>query len=203
MSETRPEPDAAAARAERTFARLERLADKGLAMVEALPNDGAPQSADSYVKLARSLRLTATLEAKLAAPPSAPPSNTPSTTKAGKDAAADPYAALTTGRKGRARELLIDVADHEIPDPEEVDDIIDALDERLLCDDAYADVEALPLRDVVERLCDDLQLKPDWRRWTGDGWKANPPFFRPLCSPFRRPSRKVILQDLTAPVSRE
>ena len=41
----------------------------------------------------------------------------------------------------------------------------------------------------------DLTLKPDWRRWTGEGWKPNPPFWRPLCSHFATPSRSPILDD--------
>ena len=185
-------------RAERRLDRLERLSDKGLAMVEALPNDGAAESADSYVKLARSLRLSATLEAKLDGDLPVGPGGS-----GGRAAAPDPHAALTTGKRGRVRELVVDVADHEIPDPEEHDILTDALDERLLCDQAYDHIDDLPMRDIVERLCADLRLKPDWRRWAGDGWKPNPPFFRPLCSQFSAPSRTPVLQDLPDPTPRE
>ena len=97
-------------RAERRLDRLERLSDKGLAMVEALPNDGAAESADSYVKLARSLRLSATLEAKLDGDLPVGPGGS-----GGRAAAPDPYAALTTGKRGRVRELVVDVADHNDP----------------------------------------------------------------------------------------
>ena len=193
--------DRATARAERRLARLERLSDKGLAMAEALPEDGAPASAESFAKLSRAVRLTVTLEEKLDNALAArlageqPISQDARVRAAPPIKGVDPYATLLTGRRGRARELVVDVADHEIPDPDEHDILTDALDERLLCDQAYDHIEDLPLRDIVEHLCADLQLKPDWRRWSGEGWKPNPPFFRPLCSQFRQPSRRPVLDD--------
>ena len=193
--------DRATARAERRLARLERLSDKGLAMAEALPEDGAPASAESFAKLSRAVRLTVTLEEKLDNALAARLAGEPPISQDARVRAAppikgvDPYATLLTGRRGRARELVVDVADHEIPDPDEHDILTDALDERLLCDQAYDHIEDLPLRDIVEHLCADLQLKPDWRRWSGEGWKPNPPFFRPLCSQFRQPSRRPVLDD--------
>jgi hypothetical protein len=100
-----------------------------------------------------------------------------------------------TGRKGRARDLVADVVDRETPDPVEHDALLDALDERLIYDVAYGNLEDFPLRDVVEHLCRDLKLKPDWNRWVGDGWTPNPPFFRPRSSLFKAPSRAPILGD--------
>ncbi len=97
------------------------------------------------------------------------------------------------------RDLVREVIDRETPDAEDNDILVDALEERLLCDEAYDDIEALPTRDIVEHLCADLQLKPNWSRWTGEGWKPNPPFTRPLCSDFRTPSRRPILNDAPDP----
>jgi hypothetical protein len=198
MSSPLPAPDApepaidaaaAVARTERCLAMLERLAAKGLALAEAVAEDGSPESAESFAKLSRGVRLTIALIPKIEDGPR----------RRSRDANAepvDPYAPLKTGRKARVRGLLRDVIDRETPDPEDNDTLVDALEERLLCDEAYDDIEALPLRDIVERLCADLQLNPDWSLWTGDGWKPNPPFYRPLCSDFRTPSRKPILNDL-------
>lgn len=71
----------------------------------------------------------------------------------------------------------------------------EALEERLDEDEAYARIEDLPLREVVEQPCADLGIEPDWDRWTGDGWKADPFPRRPMSSPFARPSRRTILPD--------
>jgi hypothetical protein len=186
--------DPAVARTERCLAMLERLAEKGMAMVEAVPEDGMAQSADTFAKLSRAVRLTIALIPRIEEGPRA------RRAKAAADAEAiDPFAALKTGRKARVRELLRDVIDRETPDPEDNDTLVDALEERLLCDDAYDHIDDLPLRDIVERLCVDLELNPDWSRWTGEGWEPNPPFHRPLCSDFRTPSRRPILNDLPDP----
>jgi hypothetical protein len=200
-------PDPAVAEVQRDMARLDRLADKAMAMAEAVAPDGTKETANTFATLARAVRLTIALKAKLREGPRTPavttkgkaqsPSNAPGAETEAD--AIDPFAALKTGKKARVRELLRDVIDREIPDPEDNDILVDALDERLLCDEAYDTIEDLPLRDIVEHLCTDLQLHPKWDRWTGEGWKPNPPFYRPLCSDFKTPSQKPILNDAPDP----
>jgi hypothetical protein len=75
-------------------------------------------------------------------------------------------------------------------------DLLEALEERLNDDIVYIDVEDQPLREVVERLCGDLGLKPDWSRWTEDGWPEPDEFFktREPWSAFNRVSRKPVLR---------
>ena len=180
----------------------------------ALPEEGSPTSVDSMVKLSRGIRLTTILEAglhealalylvhgiakredpRVRARFAVAETAAKGTTSA-DDFPEDPYAELKTGAKARARELVVDVIDHEVPDPEDHDNFLDALDERLLYDDAYKDVESPAMRDVVEHLCGDLKLKPDWARWSGDGWTPKPAFHRPRCSFFTKPSSRAILQD--------
>ncbi len=212
MSMPHPAPDApqpaidpAAARTERCLVMLERLAEKGMALAEAVKEDGSKESDDSFAKRSRAVRLTIALIMRIQEGPrvrsasakARSPANDPGIEASSE--AVDPFAALKTGKKARVRELLRDVIDRETPDAEDNDTLVDALDERLLCDDAYDDIENMPLRDVVEHLCNDLQLHPKWYRWTGEGWKPNPPFYRPLCSPFKTPSRKPILDDAPDP----
>ena len=110
---------------------------------------------------------------------------------------------MRQGRRGVVRERMVDVIDRESPDPDEHEILTDTLDERLLWDPAYADLDDKPLRDIVEHLCADLKLKPDWKRWAGEGWKPSPPFFRPLCSPFHTRSAVPILDDDDDPDPRE
>jgi hypothetical protein len=186
-----PAPDRAAARTERCLDRLERLADKGVAMAEALPEDGAAESAESFAKLSRAVRLTITLITKTQEGP-----RRPKTDAGAESPRPDPYAPLRTGKKAEVRTLVRDVIDRETPDAKDNDVLVDALDERLLCDEAYFNIADLPLRDIVERLCADLQLNPDWSRWTGEGWKPDPPFNRRLCSGFKTPSRRPIFTEV-------
>ena len=161
--------------------------------------------ADTLATLSRIVRLTLTLEAKLedglgvrlageiAKREGAAAANL------GIPGGEDPFAPLKSGRKARVLDLVREAADREIADPEDHDILMDAVEERLLCDEAYANIDDLPLRDIVERLCADVKLQPDWRRWDKDGWKPNPPFTRPLCSDFAKPSRRPILADLAEP----
>jgi hypothetical protein len=72
------------------------------------------------------------------------------------------------------------------------------MDERLQEDEAYDDVRGQPFREVVQRLCTDIGLAPDWSDWTDDGWPEPPvggPEARPRWSPFRQPSPKPILKQ--------
>jgi hypothetical protein len=176
-----------------------------MALAEAVKEDGSKESDDSFAKRSRAVRLTIALIMRIQEGPRVRSANAEPRSQANDPAAAagaeaiDPFAALKTGKKARVRDLVRDVIDRETPDAEDNDILVDALDERLLCDDAYDDIEDVPLRDVVERLCADLQLHPKWYRWTGEGWKPNPPFHRPLCSPFKTPSRKPILNDAPDP----
>jgi hypothetical protein len=204
-----PQPaiDLSVARTQACLAMLERLAAKGLALAEAVKEDGSADSAAAFAKLSRAIRLTLILKARFEEGPReriagrAASAANPATERGAEpnSETADPYAALKTGRKAQVRELVREVIDRETPDAEENDILVDALEERLLCDEAYDDIEGLPPRDIVERLCADLELNPDWSRWTGEGWKPNPPFYRPLCSDFRTPSRRPILNDAPGP----
>ena len=226
-------PNLRVVHAENRLAKLRDLSDLGMDLArttvrKAIESAEAPASpggepprndrAEVFPKLSRDIRLTLTLEEKLENALCARlAGETPRAEKprAGGGRAnicaandADPagedfYAELKTGKKARVRELMVDVIDHEIPDPHERDDSVDALEERLLCDDAYENLEDLPLRDIVERLCADLKLRPDWKRWTGEGWKPNPPFWRPRGSCFTQPSRTRILTAAPEPISRD
>ena len=204
-----PEPaaDPKVGRSEVRITKMARLSDLGLDVAETVTTAaksgegaGVADAAEAFAKVSRAIRLTITLEAKLDDALSAYLAGEIAKVEARKaEAERDAYAPLKSGKKARARQLLRDVIDREIPDPEDHEVLCDALDERLLVDDAYDHIDDLPLRDIVEHLCKDLQLKPDWKRWTGEGWKPNPPFFRPLSSDFSISSRRPILADLAGP----
>jgi hypothetical protein len=71
--------------------------------------------------------------------------------------------------------------------------VFEALVERLDEGEDYRDLLERPLREIVERLCRDLDLSPDWSQWRDDGWAPgySPDRFR--FSPFNRPSRRPLL----------
>ncbi len=71
--------------------------------------------------------------------------------------------------------------------------LMEALEERFGEDEAYIDLEDRPLRQTVERLCEDLGLSPDWSRWVGADWVADAgPPKRSHWSVFNTPSRKPL-----------
>jgi hypothetical protein len=190
-ADPQPSVEDSAARAERHMLTLKRLTEKGMEVAEATPVDGTTASAETFAKVSRAIRLTIILEAKISADQDARragvvPRTEPAPVRAknknlapnrdndlDSDLGEAPYPSLHSGAKGLARGLTIEVLDREIPDPEEWDEAVEALDERLLYDAAYDTVDGVPLRDIVERLCADLDIKPDWTLWNGQGW-VNP-----------------------------
>ena len=89
----------------------------------------------------------------------------------------------------RVREIVKDAAERDIESWGDLEAFLDALDERLDDDEACADLENRPLREVVEGLCADLEFFPDWTKWTGTGWTPRTPYYRPPSSDFHQPSR--------------
>ena len=63
--------------------------------------------------------------------------------------------------------------------------------------ESESETESDDLLDALEeRLCGDLGLKPDWSRWTDDGWPEPDELLntRETWSPFNRVSRKPVLR---------
>jgi hypothetical protein len=92
--------------------------------------------------------------------------------------------------------LVFDAAKAEIDDHEAFGEVFEALVERMEEDEGYVDLRERPLREIVERLCRDLDLSPDWSQWRDDGWAPgySPARFR--FSPFNRPSRRPLNAEL-------
>jgi len=158
----------------------------------------APDPADTFARISRAIRLTLTLEAKTDEALRALRAGLPAEIKTRRVEAVR-RATVEAEKRGvvhraKVRRLVVDVVDREVESPDAHDDLTSALDERLEYDEAYADLERLPLCETVQKLCNDLQLTPDLRRWTGEGW-APEPFFRSKCSPFWRPGRKPLDDD--------
>jgi acyl-coenzyme A thioesterase PaaI-like protein len=165
------------------------------------PNYPAPMNDASamFVQVSRAVRLTLALEAKTDERLRALRAGLVVQREARRAEAVKRAAAAGEARHEAARNkvhlLVIRAIEAEARDDEDENDLYEALDERLDEDEAYDKLEDLPLREVVEQLCADLGIEPDWDRWEGDGWKADPFPCRSKLSQFRTPSRKKILPD--------
>jgi hypothetical protein len=157
-------------------------------------------AADDFAKLSRALRLTLDLTDRL--------EETLRRLRAGEASARVARRRDDEARASRARdarhaaardkvaEQVAMVVFSESESERDSDDLLDALEERLTDDVAYIGLEDEPLREVVERLCADLGLEPDWSRWTDDGWPEQPSEvfkIRRPWSPFSQVSRKPVL----------
>ncbi|MDB5482537.1 MAG: hypothetical protein JWO83_3590 [Caulobacteraceae bacterium] len=204
---------ASVARVEHRLRLVDELAEMAMKLARrvterALAEDPAPTkagdappdfAADHLAKLSRAVRLTLDLAGRL--------EETLRALRAGEIAVRAAHRQEGEARASRARmardaaardkvsEQVAMVIFSESESETESNDLLDALAERLSDDIVYIDVEDQPLREAVERLCGDLGLKPDWSRWTDDGWPEQDEFFntRERWSPFNRVSRKPVL----------
>jgi hypothetical protein len=156
------------------------------------PNSAGDPSA-GFARIARSLRLTLTLQARadeqLRALGAGVAAEAEARRVAARKRVADAAATESRGRRDKVERLVFEAAEREIEDEEAMESVLEALEERLDEDEAYWSLESLPLRETVEHLCADLELTPDWSQWEGEGWTPKPPFSRPKASIWARPSR--------------
>jgi hypothetical protein len=211
--------DTAVLRAERRLRMLEKLAQLEMELAEALQRQAIaaadptppaePDAAEAsgpgaapgtagdlsaaFARIARSLRLTLALQARAEEQLRA--------LLAGEAAKVEVRRAEVTRRateEARARSehhrneverLVCEAAEREVEDEQALKSVLEALEERLADDEAYWDLDQMPLPEAVERLCADLELTPDWSRWQGEGWTPRPPLSRSRFSVWSRPSR--------------
>ena len=209
-------PAPAVLRAERRLRLLAELADIGMELARALrpvapasPDgdrvdaDGAAAQtgqarggdpAEAFARLSRAIRLTLALEAKTDAGLRDLKAGIVRETHETQSVAAErrkvAAAKDAEAREEKIRDLVTEAAEAEVEDFDTLNELREALEERLDEDVAYLDRAERPLRETVERLCGDLALRPDWSRWEGEGWARTEPPARPRLSPFNQPSAK-------------
>jgi hypothetical protein len=162
--------------------------------------------AESFARLSRAVRLTLALEAKTEGELSAliaggmnRAAETPSVSGNDDDGG---YRILPrdhpSAYRNKIRDSVFDAIDREITDIYPAQDILNALYERLTEGERYDAFVHRPLREAVEAICEDLDLHPDWSRWTGDGWSPSPEHKGPQWSagwaPTYNPDRKRRLE---------
>jgi hypothetical protein len=145
-------------------------------------------------RISRSVRLTVALEARaeeqLRALLAGEAHKAEARRVAARDRAHAEAVAQSSHHRHEVERLVHEAAEREAEDEEALDSILEALEERLDHDEAYWDLDDMPVREAVERLCADLELTPDWSRWENEGWTPQaPPFSRFKFSIWSRPSR--------------
>jgi hypothetical protein len=201
MTSARPDldpvetPEPSVLRSERRLRLLQELSRIGMDLARALNRgvQGEADPAEAFARLSHAIRLTLALEGRVdealrALQAEVVLEREDRRAEALRRAAADAEGRRQAHRK-KVRKLVVEVIERESGEMQDFIDLEEALDERLEEDEAYDDLERLPLRETVEKLCADLQITPDWSRWVGDGWTPREPFFRASDSVFLRPSR--------------
>jgi hypothetical protein len=209
---------ASVARVERRLALLDQLAEMAMKMASrvaerALADDATPAgagkneappasgAADDLAKLSRALRITLDLAGRL--------EETLRTLRSGEAKLRETRrkdGELRAGRAvidrgeavtGRVIDQVSIAIRREAESEGDCCDLLEALEERLNDDVAYLNIDGTPLREIVEKLCGDLGLSPDWSGWTDEGWPEPPRVsfaaHRSPWSPFNRPSRTPLL----------
>ena len=190
--------------AEMAMKLASRVTERALAedavSAEAAAGEAPPDfAADDLAKLSRAVRLTLDLAGRLEETLARLRAGEISVRAARQQEHEDRVSRARNQRDTAVRDKVAEqvrmVIFSESESETESSDLLDALEERLSDDIVYIDVEDQPLREAVERLCGDLGLKPDWSRWTDDGWPEHDEFFktRETWSPFNWVSRKPVL----------
>jgi hypothetical protein len=202
------------ARAERRLRVLEEIGEIGMRLMRKLDDPPAtkadatrPDPAAAFAKLSRAVRLTLDLEARveedlraaLAGEVTAHEKRRETRDRlAGKGDDPDgPDEKARHAAVSRVEDQVEIAITREAESEKEYLERLAALEERLEWDEAYNDVRDQPFREVVEALCKDIGLTPDWSDWSDDGWPGPPergPEARPPWSPFHRASPKPILK---------
>jgi hypothetical protein len=156
-------------------------------------SDTADDLSAAFARIARSLRLTLALQARAEDQLRALLAGEAAKVEVRRAEASRREHAEAVARSNHHRSeverLVQEAAEREAEDEEALESVLEALEERLNDDEAYWDLDDMPIREAVERLCADLELAPDWSRWEGEGWTPKPPFSRFRFSPWSRPSR--------------
>ena len=90
---------------------------------------------------------------------------------------ADDFVCFTRARReasaAQVRERLVDFIERESLPLQDRGRLIEALDRRLAVDAALVDLDDLPLRKTVMRICVERGVTPDWNRWEAGDWTTS------------------------------
>jgi len=178
---------AAQARAARQLAMLQELAEIGMQIARAVRDEAlalaAPADEDApprsrfgngdlglvYSRVARAVRQTVALETRVAGE-----IETARVERARRRDAALRWAA--DERQHEIRDYVAEAIEAEAVEKEsserEVERLLDDLDERLDAGQYDDTLQTAPVGELVERICADLGVIPDWSLWDDHAWAA-------------------------------
>jgi len=173
-------------RTERHLRMLQRLAEIGMELAEAVgrqaleqakaasepaetPRQPGPDLGLVFTRLSRSVRQTVALEARIAEEPLTPRA----VSAAALDKQAERVALAETDRRHRRKAQVGRIVKQAIN--AELTGIKAyqrerELRERLEDEDVETDIGDHPIGEIIARICWDLGLDPNWRRWAEDHW---------------------------------
>jgi hypothetical protein len=159
-----PAPDAANPLLARRLAQLDRLAEAGLEIAEALASQAkgsGPQMVEgdvalAYARVSRAVRMAVMLQSRL--------SDEAERENAPQDPAQD--------HKARVKRIVGRIlrTGYDGVRPDEYESCQREVAEYLDDDDAYGDVLSRPISELVAQVCEDLGLEPDWESLALEPW---------------------------------
>lgn len=163
---------------ERQLERLERMADVGQEVADALARqargEGPPVTDGdvvlAYARVSRAVRMAILLQSKLVGEVEARQAIARQALTDAKAAADQVRAEQQERRKCRISWIVERVAEAGRDDKAEVDRLTREADERLDDDGLIGDVLSRPTSEIVARICKDLGLDPDWTRLAEEAW---------------------------------
>ena len=166
---TPAEPADAPSRHERQLALLDRLADIGMEVAEAIGRQAANPDSETpnifqgdlalaYSRAARAVRMTIALSARLVAEAARPTPLAPAERRERKE------------RIGRIVTRLIGEAYENDDEGETAEHLTGVISERLDDGDIYGDVMRRPVSEIIAEICADLDIAPSWADFALEGW---------------------------------
>ncbi len=183
----------------------ERVAAAGATPAGEKADDEVPPADDAgdFAKISRALRLTLDLEARFDETLRALQAGKDVALKERRDVRARHDADAEEKRRRARRQKVLDqvsIAIARESESESVDEErYEAMEERLDEDEAYMELTARPLREVVGQMCADIGLTVDWTDWHENGWPDPPvsgPGARDRWSLFRAASPRPMLPPI-------
>jgi hypothetical protein len=167
--------------------------------------DGETDSlARAFARLSRSVRMTLALHTKLIEDYRRSDEERAAERTRRAAAARDAHRDTQMDKVTRVAEATIDAETGE--DWNEREDLHDKLSECLKDFDDYADLGNRSIGEIIARICRDLGLKPDWRRWVDASWAKQEIAEKPPGSPYAvwpptraTPARKAASAPKPAP----